>query len=177
MRRNNPLEPLAVAALAACVSFLICGPVFAQTAVTIAKEGVDLSPLANNIIAAAVAVLTVAAGVVSKFAVGFLASKTKLTDTAFEKLMADRVNDILLRAIDHGQMKMKELVADPDSPIRDVRVNNMFMRFAVEYAQQSMPDLIAYFKLTPDRIADMVKARLNSFVQPPEPDADKVSVI
>lgn len=172
-------ERLWIAALAATVGFLVCGPVFAQSAVMLAQNssgGVDLSPLANNVIAVAVAVLTVAAGVVSKFAVGFLASKTKMTDTAFEKMMADRVSDILLRAIDYAEIWAKTQVADPNSSIRDVRVDNLFVRVAVDYAVKSMPDLIKYFGLTRERIEDMIKSRLNTYVVTPPVDSGKVSV-
>lgn len=159
-------DRLWIAFCAAVVGFALTSPVFIQVAY--AQSGaVDLSPTANSLIGVAVAVLTVAAGVVSKFVVSFLASKTKLTDSAFEKLMAERVNDILLRSIDHAEMWARQQVADPNSSIREVRVDNVFLRVAVEYAQKSMPDLIQYFKLTPDRIADMIKARLNAFVSPP----------
>lgn len=169
-------ERLCVAALAALIGLMVCGPVFAQSGVALAQNGVDLSPLANNVIAVAVAVLTVAAGVVSKFAVSFLASKTKMSDTAFEKMMADRVGDILLRAIDYAEMWAKTQVADPNSSIRDVRVDNLFVRVAVDYAQRSMPDLIKYFGLTRERIEDMIKARLNTYVATPPADSGKVSV-
>lgn len=79
---------LSIALISACVTFAICGPVFAQTAVVAAKEGVDFSPLANNVITAAVAALTVAAGIVSKFAVSFLSSKIRLSDSEFEEGLA-----------------------------------------------------------------------------------------
>lgn len=175
MTRSNA-EPLWIAAIAFAVGFALFAPIFNTLAVQAATapdfspalaQTVDFSPIANNVIAVAVAVLTVAAGVVSKFAVGFLASKTKLSDSAFEKMMADRVNDILLRAIDHSEMWMKEQVANPNSQIRSVRVDNFFLRTAVEYAQRSMPDLITYFGLTEKRIEDMIKARLNAYVETP----------
>lgn len=173
-------DPFAVALVAFAAAFAIFTPMFNQIAVQAAtplQAGVDVTPVANNVIQMAVAVLTVAAGVVSTFAVKFLSSKTRMTDTAFEKLMADRVNDILLRAIDYAEMWAKTQVADPNSALRDVRVDNMFVRVAVEYAIRSMPDLVKYFGLTPERITDMVKARLNAFVAPPQENSGVVSTV
>jgi len=167
-RADQQLFAFAFAFIFAAALFTpIFGDVAAHAAGVQLAQTVDFSPLANNAITAAITVLTIAAGVVSKFAVSFLASKTRLTDSTFEKLMADRVNDILMRAIDHADMWMKAQVADPQSSIREVRIDNMFIRIAVEYALRSMPDLIKYFGLTQQRIEDMIKARLNSFTDTP----------
>lgn len=84
------------------------------------------------------------------------------------------MNDILLRAIDHAEMWAKSQVADPNSAIRDVRVDNMFLRVGVEYAMRSAPSIIQHFGLTPDRIEAMLKARLNAYVVPPVADSGKI---
>lgn len=149
-------------------------PAAAQALVQSAA-GVDFSPLANNLINAFVVVATVAAGILTKFGSSFLASKTKMNDAAFEALIADRLNAILLKAIDYAEIHMKAEVADPKSAIRDVRIDNFFVRTAVDYAIRSAPDIISYFKLTNERIADLIRARLNPYV--PAPIADSGSIV
>lgn len=134
---------------------------------TVNAQTVDFSPFALQAIDICVMVLTVIAGIVSKFAVSWLAAKTRLNDTEFEKVSADRVNDILLRAIDYAEMQAKTAVADPDSGITKVKIDNFFMRMAIGYAQGAMPDLIAQFGLTRDKLEERIRARLNAVVNVP----------
>ena len=136
---------------------------------------VDFSPLANNAITLIAGVLTVAVGVLTKFGVSFLASKTKMSDSAFEALLADRVSDILQRAIDYGEAWAKQEVANPNSPIKRVEFNNFIVEQMVSYAMRSMPDLIGHFKLTPDRIRELILSRLNGYMGIPEPDSGKAA--
>jgi hypothetical protein len=71
--------------------------------------GVDFTPLAEQAIAVAITVLTVIAGVVSKFGVSWFASKTRMQDAQMEALLAERVNDILQRSIDYGLRPVRSL--------------------------------------------------------------------
>lgn len=174
MKQNH--LALAYALGAAFIGFMLAAPAFAQTAKAAATgEGVDLSGFALQAISVAVVILTGAAGVVSKFAISFLASKTKMNDSAFEALLASRVDDILNKAIGYAELWAKQQVADPNSDIRHVKIDNLFVRMAVEYAQGSMPDMIAHFGLTRERIENMIRARLNSFVPPPVVNSGTVS--
>lgn len=145
-------------------------PAMAQ-AVSAPSGGVDFSPLANNVITAVTAILGVAVAVLSKFAVSWISSKTSINDAALEQLMANRVDDILHRAIDYANAWAKTQVADPNSPLKHVQIDNFFLRQAVDYAVRAMPDLIAYFKLTDARIADMIRSRLNVSIEIPKADS------
>jgi len=132
---------------------------------------VDFTPLASQVIAAVTVVLGVAASVLTKFAVSWISSKTKINDSALEKLMADRVDDVLHRAIDYATAWAKIQVADNNSPLKHVQIDNFFLRQAVDYAVRSMPDLIKYFNLTEARIADMIRSRLNVHMEVPKADS------
>lgn len=153
--------------------YIFVHPAMAQ-AVTAPSGGVDFTPLATQVLTAVTAILGVAATVLTKFAVSWMSSKTKINDTALEKLMADRVDDVLHRAIDYANAWAKAQVADPNSPLKHVQIDNFFLRQAVDYAVKSMPDLIAYFKLTDQRIADMIRSRLNSHLATPVPNSGVV---
>lgn len=145
-------------------------PAWAQGAQTLVSTtgGVDFGPLATNAITACVMFLTVAAGILSKYGVSFMASKMRINDSAAEKLAADRLNDILHRAIDYAEAWAKQQVADPTSPIRHVQIDNFFVAQAVSFALSAAPDLIQFLGLTETRIRTMIIARLNSVMPVPE---------
>jgi len=151
-------------------------PVWAQSIDT-TDFSADFTPLAEQVIAVAVMVLTVASGIVSRFAVSFLASKTKMNDSQMEALLAERVNDILLKSIDYAEMYAKRELADNTSTLKAVKIDNFFVRTAVTYAMRSMPDLIKYFNLTEERIADMVRSRLNPVTRTPVADSGNVDMV
>jgi len=144
---------------------LLCAvhPAFAQ-AVT---NTVDVAPVLSNVLNTVAMVLTVGAGVLGTFVARFVASKTRVNDAAMEKLMADRVSDILVRAIDYAHTVAAAEVTNPNSQFTKIQFDNWFVAQAAGYAARSMPDLIKYFKLTPDRIADMVRSRLASYIAVP----------
>ena len=152
-------------------------PAAVQAAPVVMQAAIDFTPWALQGIDILAVVLTVGAGIVAKFAVGFLASKTKLSDSQFEALAADRVNDILHKAIEAGEAWMKAQVADPNSPIKRVEVNNFLLEQIVRIAQGSMPDLIKFFGLTEDRLRTMIMSRLNGYMGVPTPDSGKVGLV
>ena len=138
-----------------------------QAVAPVATGGVDFGPLAQNIIAAAVMIATVGAGIVGKFVIGFLASKIHMQDSAAEKLASDRVNDILFRAIDYAEAWAKTQVADPTSQIHHVKIDNFFLAKAVEFSMSAMPDLIKLFGLTKEKLESMILSRLNAIMPVP----------
>jgi hypothetical protein len=151
-------------------------PTVVMAAPMAVQAAIDFTPWAMQGIDILAVVLTVGAGIVAKFAVSFLASKTKLSDTQFEALAADRVNDILVKSIDAGEAWMKAQVADPNSPIKRVEVNNFLLEQIVRIAQTSMPDLIKFFGLTEDRLRTMILSRLNGYMAVPAADSGKVAL-
>lgn len=158
------------------LSFTAALPVWAQS-IDSHPFSVDFTPLASQVLSVVVVFLTVAAGIVSKFAVSWFASKTNMQDGQAEALLASRVNDILLRAIDYAEMYAKRELADNTSGIKTIKIDNYFVRTAVAYAMKSMPDLIKYFSLTEEHIGDMIRARLNSVTSTPVADSGAVEMV
>lgn len=155
---------------------LAANPAYAQSIDSV-PFAVDFTPLAEQVIAVAVVVLTAAAGIVSRFAISFLASKTKMNDSQMEALLAERVNDILLKSIDYAEMYAKRELADNTSSLKAVKIDNFFVRTAVTYAMAHMPDMIAYFELTEDKLSNMIRSRLNNVTRTPVADSGNVEMV
>jgi hypothetical protein len=154
---------------------LLFAPAIAQSIDAVPPSGgVDFTPLAEQAIAVAITVLTVIAGVVSKFGVSWFASKTRMQDAQLEALLAERVNDILQRSIDYAEMWMKNEVANPNSQIKNVQIDNFYVRTAADYAIPAMPDLIKFFGLTRERIENLIRSRLNGITVTPIVDSGQV---
>ena len=151
-------------------------PVWAQS-IDSQPFSVDVTPLASQLLNVAIVVLTVLAGIVSKFAVSWMASKTNMQDGQAEALLASRVNDILLKSIDYAEMYAKRELADNTSSLKNIKIDNFFIRTAVAYAMKSMPDLIKYFSLTEEHIGDMIRSRLNSVTRTPVADSGAVEMV
>lgn len=176
--RRTPIMPRVAAFLAGVLAGCYLSLAIGSAVAGVPLQGtVDLSPFALQAIDVCVMVLTVLAGVVSKFAISWLAAKTRLSDTEFEKVSADRVNDILLRAIDYAEIQAKAAVADPDSGITKVKIDNFFLRMAIGYAEGAMPDLIKQFGLTRERIEGMIRSRLNSVVLVPPVNSGAITPV
>jgi hypothetical protein len=173
--KTNVMVMLAALALF-WLSWLSVSTGMAQTtpAPAPATGGVDFSPLAMQVITIASLALTAIAGWLAKFAVGWLASKTRINDSEAERLLADRVGDILNKSVDYAESWAKAQVADPVSPLKHVQIDNFFVAQATKYAMNSMPDLIKYFGLTENRINDMVRARLAPIMGDPKADSGSV---
>lgn len=177
-RNQSQLSVLLLAASAFIFGVMLTNMLHTTaSAQQVQQAAVDFSPLANQAVGIAALVLSVAAAVVSKFVIGWLASKAKFTDSQAEALLADRVNDILQRSIEFAEGWAKTQVADPTSPLRRVEINNFFLEQALGFAMRSMPDLIAKFNLTPERIKQMILARLNGFMPVPEPNTGSTTVL
>lgn len=177
MRHN----PISVAIFAAMIAFAVTAPVFSHIAYAMAQPavetpGVDFTPIISNLWVFFVAVLTAVGSLLIRAAIGFLKSKTRLEDNQFEALLASRADDILHKAIGNANVWMKEQIADPDSPIKDVKINSMWMRMAANYANRSMPDIISYFGWTAEDVTDKIKTRLDQYVSIPDVDSAVVKV-
>lgn len=133
-------------------------PAFAQT---------DVTPIALQLIDVVALVATVGGGILITFVLRWLSSKTRLADNEFEALLANRLNDILHRAIDHAVMVAKNEVNKPGSGLKAVKIDNFFMNIAVGIAMKSMPDIISYFNLTKERIEEMIISRLGGLGEIP----------
>jgi hypothetical protein len=165
---------LGMAALGFSLTIALCcaaSPAFAQALVT-TTNAVDLTPTANGFIAAAVGVLTAVAGLVSKFAISYLSSKTRINDSALEQLMASRLNDVLNLAIGYADTWMKAEVAKRGSQIQAVQFDNFFLAKAVEYAQSQAGGLLSFFGLSQAKLENMIRARMSAFLAVPTANSD-----
>ena len=69
------------------------------------------------------------------------------------------LNGALYAAVDYGKARAKELNVKVD-------VENAIVAEAVRYAAESVPDALDRFGITDERLADMVKARLEAVTWP-----------
>lgn len=71
-------------------------------------------------------------------------------------------------ALNHATEKLRVDVAD----LSKFETRNQIVMEASDYLRKSFPDAIRHFRLTPERIHEMVAARLE-FIDKPEPDTLK----
>lgn len=141
------------AALALLV--ISASPLWAQT--------VDARPAATQaleyVAATLAAVLTLLAG----FGVRFVSSKIGLANSELEASLNARLNDIIHRGIDAAYMRAVAEVNDPKSGLAEVKVDNIFVGWAVEYVLKSAPEIIQKFNLQ-TRLREMILARLPGYL-------------
>jgi len=136
-----------------------------------ASGGIDFTPLANQGITLIAAALTVVVGIVARFAISFLASKTKMNDAQMQSLLASRVDDACQRGIEYATAWAKQQVNDPNSPLTHVKIDNFFLAQAVQYVMSYVPETLAYFNLTEDGVKALVTSRLNAIMGAPAVNA------
>lgn len=129
-----------------------------------AHAQVDVRPVINDVIDVVALVLMAGGGVLIACVIGWLKSKTKMQDNEFEALLANRLNDILHRAIEHAVVVAKNEVAKPGSGLEAVKFDNWFLNVAANLAMKQMPDIIDYFQLSKESIEEMIVSRLGSYV-------------
>lgn len=140
-------------------------PVIALLALTSpALAQTDVTPVVNQLIDWLAVGLMAGSAVVVTALVRWLAAKTRMQDNEFEALLANRLNDILHRAIEHAVVVAKNEVNKPGSGLKEVKLDNFFLNVAMNFAISRMPDIIDYFNLDADSIRDMILARMESFI-------------
>ena len=155
---------------AASAAFFYASPALAQAVLPPPADssGLDFGPILVSLIGLAAMVITVGGGVLVRFGVSFLSSKTGLSNAMLENLFADRIMTAVNAGIDYAEAKLKAEVGDPNSQIRNVKVDNYFLKLAAEYAMSRYPDAIAYFKLDKATIEQITLRQLNSIIGTPE---------
>lgn len=129
-----------------------------------AHAQVDVRPVINDVIDVVALVLMAGGGVLITFVLSWLKSKTKLQDNEFEALLANRLNDILHRSIEHAVIVAKNEVAKPGSGLEAVKFDNWFLNVAASLAMKQMPDIIEYFQISKEGIEEMIISRLGGYV-------------
>lgn len=176
------LGPLHVFVTAFVVSFLAClpligaaSPAFAQS---VQQATVDFTPLAMNGITVLGTVALAVGGVITKFLISFLSAKTNVHNVQLEMMVGDRVNAGLNNAINYATTIAKGWVSDPkNSQYMKVEFDNFFIDTAVKYMVAHYGGDISYFKLTPEKIANMVRSRMAPYLANPEPNAGLLQTV
>lgn len=130
----------------------------------------DLTPLITPILEVMAVALGGLAGALLTFGIGFIKAKTNLNDAEFEKVLADRANDIVHRGIQYAINALENEVKKPGSGISSVKVDNIFLSIALNFIVAHMPDIIRKFNLTPDKIQNMVLARIGDYSDKVQPE-------
>lgn len=138
--------------------FLAAALILVSTGVAFAQ--VDFTPVANDALEWVNGVALLVASIVSGFVVRWLSTVTGVKNAELEAILARQMNDILNRAIGLAYATAKAKVNDPNSPLREVEFDNIFINMAANYAVKSAPDIIKKFGITRDRLEEMIIARL-----------------
>lgn len=152
------VQGLIVAAILAFIAALDGGLslAFSQT--------VDVRPVASSVLewiaGALMTVLTVLGGL----ALRFVSSKIGLANSQLEADLANRLNDIIHRGIDYAYLAALNEVNKPGSGLSEVKVDNYFISLAISYVNRSAPGILNSFKISPQRLEELVMARLGSYM-------------
>lgn len=87
-----------------------------------------------------------------------------------EVLSNDRLQDILGRGISLGLSRLDQSLKGKSL---NVNVKNEVVRLGIEYATASAPETLKKFGVTPERLAEMVEAKLGELLVK-QPDAREV---
>lgn len=87
-----------------------------------------------------------------------------------EVLSNDRLQDILGRGISLGLSRLDQSLKGKSL---NVNVKNEVVRLGIEYAMVSAPETLKKFGVTPERLAEMVEAKLGELLVK-QPDAREV---
>lgn len=147
------------------ISFACAFPVFAQ----VAQQGVDFTPVANNLITTFAGVITVAATVISGFLIKFLSSRAGVNNTQLELLVQQQVDHFIVMSVQYGEAWLKAQVADPASPIKHLTFNSLVLDVMLGYFKSSAAGIIAKQRerFSDDRIRQMITARVSPLLKPP----------
>ena len=135
---------------------------------------VDLVPLWDVVLNTSVAVITTVAVASARYFIKWLSTKTDLINKQAESVLAERIDYALHAGIGYAEAWVKSKIADPESPIRSIQIDNIFVEMAAKYVINSVPDSLRSLNITPDRVKEMVLSRLNRVMALPEVDSGEV---
>jgi hypothetical protein len=152
-------------ALSAFIIVMFFGTIAAY-AQTTTGDGVNFAPAVNNIITIVGGVLGTALTFLVGIGIRLGFAKVGLTDVQTQQLMADKINDAILKGIDYAEAWMKQEVAS-SSQINNVQFDNFFLKQAVQYVLTRVPDALSYMKIDEAHLSAMIMARINAFLKVP----------
>jgi hypothetical protein len=119
----------------------------AATAATAPPIAVNFSPIINVVVEILAAFLML----LLSWVVTLIADRLKLSkDSAIRAYLSSAVDN----AIQYGKQKAEAAGAGAT-----VKIDNQVVGHAVDYLVAHVPDALAHFGLTPDKVANLVKAR------------------
>lgn len=142
-----------VSAIAMSLLVICALPALAQTQVAPASDTVvnmggffdALSPLLLNL-----------AGVVITFLVAWLTARiTKLTGIQIEGKHREALQSALENGVNYGLNQLGRFTGS-----YDIDVKNKIVAEGIRYVQRSVPDALAHFNLTPERLKELLEAKL-----------------
>lgn len=145
------------------LSFSVAFTLIMQTDPAWAQTTVDVRPLANDALTWIASALGTAATVLVGFGIRFVSSKIGLANSDFEASLNQRLNDIIHNGIQYAYVTAQNEVNKPGSGLEAVKIDNIFMGWALQYVVSSAPGIIKQFSLSEQRLADMIKARLTAY--------------
>ena len=150
-------------------AFFLIAAMYSMTAIMIsadalAQSTVDVRPAVTSLLEWVAMALTTALTVLVGFGVRFVTGKIGLQNSELEASLVTRLDDIIHKGIDYAYTTAVNEVNKPGSGLAEVKIDNWFMALALSYVNDSAPGIIAKFGLTPQRIEDMIKARLPAYM-------------
>lgn len=152
------VQALIVAAIIAVIAVLDGGISLASA------QTVDVRPAVSSVLEWIAGALLTVLTVLGSLALRFVSSKIGLANSQLEADLANRLNDIIHRGIDYAYLAALNEVNKPGSGLSSVKVDNYFVSLAVAYINRSAPDILNRFKVSPQRLEEMVMARLGSYM-------------
>ncbi len=144
--------PLAVALLLALAALFIApADALAQTVAQAALAPVDFAPVVGTVLE----ILAAGLLAIGMWAVNKLAAKLKLDIEA-------RHREALYAALAAGINYAKNKIAAASEGRSALNIQNDLARFAAQYAVSKVPDAVRHFGLSPERVQELVRARLPS---------------
>jgi hypothetical protein len=141
-----PLAAVAALCLLTVTMVVFPGPAWAQS-------GVDLNPIMSTVVAPLA--VTVLSGVASAFlavSFGWLRRKWGIDIEANHR---EALHSAIVTGINLGVAKTGQLGSVPK-----MQVGNPLTRIALEYALRAVPDAIKAFNLTPEKVEQMILAKI-----------------
>jgi hypothetical protein len=148
-------------AFAAVVALFLLGS-WAASAQEVGQT-VDLRPAAMAVVEWLGALALTVASAAGALAVRWISMRTGLDHSMLEREYNARLNDIIHSGINFAIAAARTEVAKPDSPINKVELNNWFLTAAATYVNQAAPQLLAHFSITPERLQELILARMPGY--------------
>jgi hypothetical protein len=132
-------------------------PAFAQT--------VDMRGPAVDVLTWVAGALGTALTVLASVAVRFVFAKFGLANSQYEQNLNDRLSDIIYKGIDYAYATAVNEVQKPGSGLAEVKFDNYLMSVAASYIAPRAAGILATFKITQEKLEDMIWARIPSYMQ------------